>query len=210
MRFAPVSPSRLVDELADRIFSHSPGRVRVGLDGFAETGVADIADQVAQVLTVRGRQVVRASTRWWWRAAALRLEFGRQDPDSLLTGWVDAAALNRELLEPLADGAAGRFLDRLRDPDTDRSVRRPYLSASESAIVLLDGPFLGAADLRLDLRIAFEVSIGTLRRGLPEERSWWAPVYERYRRDEHQRRRQLDIIVAFDHPTRPALASTID
>jgi hypothetical protein len=147
---------------------------------------------------------VRTSTCWWWRAAALRLEFGRHDQESLLTGWVDAGALNRELLAPLAVGGSGRYLDRLRDPDTDRSLRRPYRTASESAILLLDGPFLGALDLELDLRIAFAVSEGTVTRRLPDDRAWWAAVYQRYRRNPG---RCPDMTVAFDHPAHPAVSA---
>ena len=51
-----------------------------------------------------GRSAVRVSTSWWWRPASLRLEFGRTDVDMLLGGWVDDAALRRELLDPFGPG----------------------------------------------------------------------------------------------------------
>ena len=93
VRFTPLTPTRLTDELATWIESLLPGRTRVGIDGATEVGATGLADAVAERLRTRGRPVVRASTTWWWRPASLRLEFGHQDVDMLLTGWVDSGSL---------------------------------------------------------------------------------------------------------------------
>jgi hypothetical protein len=76
VRFVPLSPTRLVGELADLIASRRDGRsdgVVVGFDGPAQCGVGELADAVAEELRNRGAAVIRASTSWWWRPAALRL-----------------------------------------------------------------------------------------------------------------------------------------
>src|SRR6478736_4886777 len=93
MRYRPLTPALLVRELAVHVDRRPETRPRVGFDGFAEAGVADLADAVAEQLREFGRPVIRASTRWWWRAASLRLELGRTDSDMLLYGWVDGPAL---------------------------------------------------------------------------------------------------------------------
>ena len=125
VRYRAVSPDLLVRELADTIDRRAEPRPRIGLDGFQEIGTSLLADAVAESLRELGRPVARVTTRWWWRAASLRLELGRTDVDMLLNGWVDTGALRRELLDPVAAGSPAGYLPRLRDPVTDRPVRDP-------------------------------------------------------------------------------------
>ena len=174
MRFTPLTPDRLADELATWVESLLPGRTRVGIDGATEIGATDLADAVAEQLRSRGRPVVRASTVWWWRPASLRLEYGHRDVDMLLTGWVDSGSLRRELLDPLASGGSGDHLARLRDPATDRSLREPRSRAEPGTILLLDGPLpLMVLEKQVNAWIAAQkagnVGAGALTR--PAERS---------------------------------------
>lgn len=209
MRFVPLTPGRLVAELADRVERPRgrPGGVIVGFDGPAECGVAALADAVADELRGRGAAVVRVSTSWWWRPAALRLELGREDVDMLLTGWVDADALLRELIEPMTSGD-GSFISRLRDPATDRSVRQPSAPVPPQPVVLLDGPFLLAAELTLDQVIGFQLGRATLVRSLPPERQWWTRAFETYD-DRYAPTETADVLVAYDHPSAPAVAGAV-
>lgn len=207
MRFVPLSPGRLVDDLADRLQERPPdrtgGRV-IGFDGPAECGIAALADDVAEQLRGRGLPVVRASTSWWWRPAALRLELGREDVEMLLTGWVDADALRRELLDPVIAGE-GQYISRLRDPVADRSVRQQPSEAPAGALLLLDGPFLLAGELPLDLLIGFQLGRGTLVRSLLPQQQWWTRAFETYD-DRYQPIEAADVLVAYDHPSAPAVA----
>ncbi|HEY7811855.1 MAG TPA: hypothetical protein VIC62_01375 [Nakamurella sp.] len=141
MRYRTLTQDLLVRELADAIGRRTEPRPRIGFDGFEEIGATALADAVAQSPRELSRPVVRVATRWWWRAASLRLELGRTDVDVPLYGWVDTGTLRRELLDPVATGscstvtdaatpaspvAAGSpagYLPRLRDPATDRPVR---------------------------------------------------------------------------------------
>lgn len=205
MRYRPLTPALLVRDLAVHVDRRPEKRPRVGFDGFAEAGVTDLADAVAEQLREFGRPVIRASTRWWWRAASLRLELGRTDSDMLLYGWVDGPALRRELLEPVRAGRVGGYLPRLRDPVTDRAVRADRLPIPDRAVVLLDGPFLLADPAGLDAVVHLQLSPAALARAMPDEHQWWVSGYRRYLTDEHPVDR-ADAVVAYDHPKTPAIA----
>ena len=215
VRFTPLTPARLVEELAawcaDRAQRASAGGADlagtvIGFDGPAGIGATVLADAVAASLRRSGRPVFRATTDWWWRPAALRLELGRQDVDMLLDGWVDDRALQRELIAPLHAGAS--VITRLRDPSSDRSVRQRRELAPRGAMLLLDGPFLLAADLDLDALIGFAVSPGTLRRTLPADRQWWSAGFARYERD-HRPSERADVLLSYDHATAPAASGLV-
>ena len=186
----------------------SGDRQRVGVDGLVEAGAADLADRLADELRSRGRGVVRVGTAWWWRPAALRLEYGHQDVDMLLDGWVDLGALRREVLDPLGPGGSGEHLTRLRDPALDRSVREARCPSPPGTVLVLDGPFLltdlptGALPWELTVHLA--VSAGRIGRVLPVERAWWAQAAERYRESGPAER--ADVVVSYDHPDSPAVA----
>ncbi|MBM9466321.1 nucleoside/nucleotide kinase family protein [Nakamurella leprariae] len=174
--FRPISPAALAAGLADLVLRRldvpsSGGRVRLVVDGLDTSGAGTLADAVAGELAATGVAVVRLDTRWWWRAASLRLELGHQDVDMLLSGWVDGDALTREALGPLGPGGSGRHLTRLRDPDTDRSVREPYRQAPDRVVTVLSGPFLLLPPIGPDPEESRER--GTSERGLrplePEE-----------------------------------------
>jgi hypothetical protein len=212
VRFTPITQARLVADLAAWIDglgttpSVGSGRnpVVVGFDGAAEIGATELADHVAEALTAYGRPVLRASTCWWWRPAALRLELGRQDVDMLLTGWVDAAALKRELIAPVVAGNSP-YITRLRDPSTDRSVRQTAERAQPGSILLIDAPFLLAAGLPLDAVVGLSVNLATLRRALAPDRSWWIEAFRRYQAD-YEPSARADVLLSYDHPSAPAVA----
>lgn len=199
--FLPVSPDELAARLGRWIDRAGDGRIRVGFDGDEAVGTAELADRVAAVLSGGGRPAIRISTRWWWRAASLRLEHGRRDVESRLNGWVDAGALSREVVDPLGPRGSGRYLPRLRDPDRDRALRDSYQQAPDRAVLLLDGPMLGTHSLDLDLRVKVGVSQGRLRRALPDDRQWEIEAFAAYDRDWPA----AAVVLSYDHPGTPAV-----
>ena len=209
MRFTPLSPQLLARDLASWIVDLPGEHPAVGVDGAKEIGAAALADAVADRVRALGRPVLRSSTQWWWRPASLRLELGRTDVDMLLHGWVDGAALRRELFEPLTPGGSGTVLRRLRDPDTDRSVREPPQRVEDRAVVLLDGAFLLTAELPLDHLVHLQVSTGALARALPADRAWWSAAFDRYRREAHPAD-SATLVVSYDHPDTPAVRWAAD
>ncbi|MET0864931.1 MAG: uridine kinase [Nakamurella sp.] len=205
MHFTPLTPERLVNDLAEWILALPLEHPRVGIDGATEIGAGALADAVGARLTHLGRPVLRASTSWWWRPASLRLELGRTDIDMLLGGWVDAAALRRELLDPLEPGGSATCLLRLRDPTTDRSVRESRSVAPPRAVLLLDGPLLLVDRLPLDGVLHLQTTRATLARALPADRQWWLNGFDRYL-TEDQPADSAAAVVAYDHPKAPAIA----
>jgi len=203
VRFTPATPERLVETIAGWIDGRSPQRGVVGFDGADEIGAGALADNVAARLVAMGRPAVRVSTRWWWRPASLRLEFGREEIDTLLGGWVDTAAIRREVIAPLMAGSTS-FVARLRDPETDRSVRDEPEAVPPNAVALLDGPFLASLGLPIDAVIHLRVSDAVLARLLPPDRQWWIAGFDRYRR-EYRPDDRADVVVCYDHPSAPAM-----
>lgn len=207
VRFTATTPDRLVDRLSGWIDARSSNRGVVGFDGPEEIGTTTLADQVAERLRTRGRPAIRVSTRWWWRPASLRLEFGRQEIDTLLSAWVDASALRREVMDPFVAGS-GNLVARLRDPETDRSVRADPEAVPPAAILLLDGPFLASIGLTIDAVVDLRVSDAALARRLPQDRQWWIPAFNRYRK-EYRPEKVADVVVSYEHPAPPATAGLV-
>ena len=206
MRFSPVTPARLIDDLAAWAQSFGPtvAHPTVGIDGAGEIGGTALADAVAERIRSTGRPVIRISTNWWWRPASLRLELGHTDVDMLLYGWVDSAALRREVLQPLGPGGSGRYLPRLRDAATDRSLRDERSVAAAGAVLIVDGPFLLAAELSMAAVVHLQVSPARLTRVLPPEKRWWVEAFERYQATENPAV-LADVVIAYDHPQSPAI-----
>lgn len=199
--FVPLTPDQLAQRLARWIVGSGGQRLRVGFDGDETTGTTALADAVADAVRALDRPAVRVSTRWWWRPASLRLEFGRQDLESRLTGWVDAGALSREVIDPFGPAGSGRHLTRLRDPERDRAIRDDYRQAPAGAVLVLDGPLLGTHELDLDLRVSVGVSSGRLGRVLPDDRQWELAAFTAYAR----RWPAPDVVLSYDHPANPAV-----
>jgi len=81
-----------------------------------------LASSLLQPLQVLGRPAIHVRADSFWRDASLRLEHGRNDVESLVSDWLDVAAMRRELLDPLGPGGDGRYLPSLRDPVSNRAT----------------------------------------------------------------------------------------
>lgn len=199
----PVSPDALPELLAEAILERAPARVAI--DGAPPAGAEAVAGAVAGRLRLLGRPVIVVSTRWFLRAASLRWERGRTNPDALYEDWLDAAALRREVLDPAGPGGSRRILDRLRDPDTDRAVRAPYRGVEDREVIVVAGSLLLGRGLPFDLTIHMRLSRGALERRTPEAERWTLPAYARYAA-EVAPDRHADIVVRADDPRHLAVA----
>ena len=158
-----------------------------------------LADGVAAALRDAAVPVARVRAVDFLRARSLRLEYGRDDPDAFHDLWYDVAALRREVLDPLGPGGSGRWLPRLREPDTDRPARVPPQDAAPGTVLVLDGRFLLRDDVLasprgLDAAVHLDVS--------PAARV--GPAWDRYLAESAPGAR-ADLVVRFDHPDRPAV-----
>lgn len=202
-RVEPVSAELLVERVADAALARA-GRadtpVRLLVDGHPSTHPDRLADALVAPLQTAGRRVARVRVADYLRSRSLRLERGRDDPDSLLDGWIDVEALNREVLRRVVE--RGEYLPSLRDPDTDRATRAAYVPAGPGTVVVLDGALAIARGLDVDVAVHLALKPGTLRRRTPDEEAWALPAYERY---AAQAERAADLLVRVDHPDHPAL-----
>jgi hypothetical protein len=210
VRARPISPSLLVEELADRIAAvRPPSWARVAVDGAPAARPADLADALVGPLRLRGREVLRVSAADFLRPASLRLEHGRDDPDVFYTDWLDSAGLTREALGPLGPGGSGRVLPSLWDSAVDRATRAAYVTLADRGVLLLDGALLLGRGLPLDHVVHLSLSPAALaRRAAPAER-WTLPAYERYE-TEAVPAQVADTVVRVNDPRHPALVEGAD
>jgi hypothetical protein len=206
MRARPVSPVRLVEELADRITEAAAARawLRVAVDGPPAAEPERLADALVDPVRLRGHATLRVDLKDFLRPASVRLEQGRTNPDAFYEQWYDLGALSREVLGPLAPGGTGQVLPTFWNPDTDRSTRASYVDVPAGGVLLLSGPLLLGAGLDLDLTVHCAVSPAALARRTPAAERWTLPAYARY--DEEVGPRYLaDVVIRADDPRHPAV-----
>jgi hypothetical protein len=153
--------------------------------------------------------VARVHGEEFLRARSLRLEHGADDPDAFFDGWYDLAALRREVLDPLGPGGSGQWLPGLRDPGTDRPLRRPRVAAPPGTVAVVDGRFLARWDVAdaLDLLVHLDVSPSARARRVPAaEQARVLPAWERYLQWVDPVARAAFVVRA-DRPSHPALTA---
>ena len=192
----PTTPRGVLDAvfaLADR-----PGRTRLAVDGAPAHEAHELA---AAVAAQHGRAVhVRAES--FWRPAGQRFEHGREDPQAWLEEWLDEAALEREVLRRAVE--LGEVVPAIRDPATDRSVRREPQPVPEPGLVVVSGSALLGRGLSFDRAVHLQASTAALLRRLPEEEQWLAVPLERYA-EERRPDELADLVVRVEDPRHPAL-----
>ena len=170
--------------------------MRVLLDGH---GAAALADALVPGLSAAGRAPLRVRGEDFLRPAGERFEHGREDEEAFRTRWLDAAALEREVLVRALDGS---YLPALWDAARDRSARRAVEAVPARAALLVDGLFLLGRGLPHELSVHVALSPGALRRReVPE---WQLPAFAAYDR-EVRPGEVCDALVRAEDPRRPAV-----
>ncbi|WP_129839123.1 uridine kinase [Streptomyces sp. RFCAC02] len=207
MRLEPISPERLTGALAEhlaRLHGADGGPwTRVLIDGAPAARPGDLAEGVARELRPRGRPVLVVGAGGFLRAASVRFEYGRRDPDAYRDLWLDTGALWREVLTPLDADGSGRVLPDLWDPERDRATRSAYVTLPPGGVLLLHGTFLLGRWFPADLTVHLSLSAGALERRTPAEERWTLPAFERYD-GEVDPVTAADTVVRLDDPRRPA------
>ena len=209
MQIRPITPALLVEELADRLAAlHPERRLRAGVDGAPAAGGGALAREVADALRVRGRPAYPVDAGGFLRAASLRFEHGRTDPDSYYEGWRDDAAIRREVLDPAGPGGSGRILPSLWDPIRDRATRAAYRELEPTAVVLLHGPLLLGGVLPFDATVHLALSEAALARRTSQEDEWTLRAFARYS-EEVNPTAFADVVIRVDDPRHPALVERV-
>lgn len=205
MQVRPLSPPLVVEELADRIAGHLPGRrLAVAVDGAEAADPDAFAAALVDPLRVRGRPARHVRTADFLRPASVRFEYGRTNPEAFYGSWVDEDALRREVLDRVGPGGDGRVLPDLWDPLTDRATRSPYVDLPAGGVALVSGPLLLGGGLAFDLAAHLLLSPAALARQTPPARQWTLPAYERYA-TEVAPAAWADVVIRVDDPDRPAV-----
>ncbi|AXB48584.1 uridine kinase [Amycolatopsis albispora] len=200
-RYRPISPDLLARELTEAILAGPISRVAI--DG-AGAAPGTLADAVAELLRPHGRETLRVSTKDFLRAASLRYERGKRDPDARYDDWLDIGGLRREVLDPAGPGGSGLALPALWDAERDRATRLDRVRLRPGAVVLVDGELLLGHGLPFDFTVHLLLSPGALARHLPAAEHWALPAFERYA-DEVAPGEFADVVVRMDDPRHPAL-----
>ncbi|MEU2613406.1 uridine kinase [Micromonospora sp. NPDC007271] len=205
MRVRPISPERLVTELADRLAGTLvPGRLRVAVDGPPAADPDALAVALVDPLRAAGRPVLHVRAADFLRPASVRLEHGRTNPDAYYAGWLDEAGLRREVLDPAGPDGSGRLLPSLWDADADRASRAAYVELPPGGVVLVSGPLLLGGGLPFDVTVHLELSPAALDRRTDSALRWTLPAFARYA-DEVAPASFADVVVRADDPRHPAL-----
>jgi hypothetical protein len=168
--------------------------VRVLLDGIGSRG---LSDALLPGLAAAGRPALQVHAEDFLRPAGERFEWGREDAESFRRTWLDAAALDREVLS-----REGAYLPALWDAAADRSARRAVEPVPARAVLLVDGVLLLGRGLPAELTVHLALSpAALLRRGVPQ---WQLPAFAAY--DAEVRPGDVcDVLVRSEDPARPAV-----
>ena len=177
---------------------------RVAVDGPTAAAPIELAEEIASALRMTGRAATVIPSASFWRDASLRLEYGRTDVDSYAHDWLDAAALTREVLDPLGPDGSGTFLPALRDPVSNRSRRVPYRVAAADEIVLIAGELLLGTGLPFDTTIHLALSAAARGRRTAADDAWTLAAHDRYD-VEVAPARTADIVISWNDRAHPAL-----
>jgi uridine kinase len=211
----------LLDRLAGAIESAMTTHpLRVAVDGPPAAGKTTLADELAQLLRGRGREVIRTTTESFHLPLAQRYRRGEFSPEANYRDSFDYDALQRVLLDPLGPDGDRRYQPAVYDFETDTALSPPVTTAPADAVLLLDGVFLlrpeliGRWDLSIFVSAAFErildraqirdlARLGSAAEVERRFRNRYIPAQELYfaaaRPADH-----ADIIVHNDEPRQPA------
>ncbi|UFS97345.1 hypothetical protein [Nocardia huaxiensis] len=196
--FTPLTPDSLAAQVAERAGGH--GFAVVGIDGADAADPVAFAEAVAGHIRDRGGAAEVVSVHDFIRPASLRFEYSRDDEFDYRTAWFDYAALEREVLQALRQ--RGEWLPTLWNERTDRSARARIRTAAPGTVLVVAGPMLLGRGLDFDLTVELRMSEAALRRKTDPADAFTLTAL-RTHRDNHGE--QADLVVAWDHPGRPAL-----
>jgi uridine kinase len=180
----------VIAELADLIDTVTVEHpTRVAIDGLDAAGKTTLADELAALVEMRGREAIRVSLDEFHRPRADRYRRGRESPHGYYEDSFDHVGLRAHVLVPL--GTAGdltyrpRAFDQRRDCRASSDPRR----AKHDAVVLVDGVFLQRPELQgcWDLTVWVDIPLSeSIRRGVARDRRHHAS--EREIRNLYERR----------------------
>ncbi|MDQ1745423.1 MAG: hypothetical protein QOE23_3762 [Pseudonocardiales bacterium] len=206
-RYTAITTELLGHRLTELLLARHDGRrpLRVALDAPIWVRTEPLVDELRTGLLAAGHPVGVVQACDFYRDASLRFEYGKTDVESFYTGWLDRAALQREVLDPVAATEDAHYLPALRDPATNRAIRTRPQPLSASGVLLVRGELLLGAGLGFDVAVHLAVSRAARKRQVPQELSWTLPAFDRYDIDVNPAA-LADVVIRYDDPAHPAMS----
>ena len=134
--------------------------IRVAIDGRTASGKTTLANELADCLSAKGRDVIRTSIDGFHRPKVERYARGRHSAEGYYYDARDLPAINALLLAPLGPDGDGWYRTASFDLHNDLPIEQNPQFAPADAILIVDGTFLQRPELRggWDLAIFVETS----------------------------------------------------
>lgn len=181
-----------------------PGVVRVAVDGAPAADPDRFAAALVEPLQALGRPAAWVSASSFWRDASVRFEHGREDVEAYC-GWLDEAALRREVLDAAVE--SGSYLPSLRDPSTNRSTRARPRPVDPALVLIVSGGLLLGRGLPFERTIHLAMSAAARARRTPPEQAWTLPAFISYDADTRPSE-TADVVIKLDDLRHPAISWT--
>jgi uridine kinase len=142
--------------------------VRVAIDGRDGAGKTTFADELAVVVQLGGRPVVRVSADDFHNVRAVRYRRGRDSPLGCWLDSYDYRRLRSDVIDPLGPGGSRRYRPVAHDLRSDELLEPAVLTAPAGAVLILDGMFLhrdelaGCWELSVYLDVPIDVTVQRL------------------------------------------------
>jgi uridine kinase len=134
--------------IADRLVKLEPGHpARIAVDGITAAGKTTLANELAAVVTERGRPAHRLSMDGYHHRRAHRHRRGRDSADGYYEDAYNFPEFVRGVLVPLGPGGSREYRRRIIDLPTDEPIDEPPVLAEPDAILIVDGSFLQRPEL---------------------------------------------------------------
>ena len=151
----------VLNDLAVMIANLESARpIRVAIDGRTASGKTTLANELADCLSAKGREVIRTSIDGFHRPKVERYARGRHSAEGYYYDARDLPAINALLLAPLGPDGDGWYRTASFDLHNDLPIEQDPQFAPADAILIVDGTFLQRPELRggWDLAIFVETS----------------------------------------------------
>jgi uridine kinase len=156
-----------IRNIADYILSlqlHHP--TRVGISGVTASGKTTIANELAQEILNKGKNVMRASIDHFHNPRKIRYKQGKDSAKGYYEDAHDYDSFREKLLIPLGPQGSLYYQTSSFDLDSDQYVKPDPIFASPDMILIVDGTFLFKKSLcnLFDYKIFVETSFEIARK----------------------------------------------
>jgi uridine kinase len=150
----------VISEIAEKILRIKlPHPVRVGIDGGSASGKTVFADQLAELVREKGREVIRAGIDGFHNPPEIRHRQGPLSVDGSVEDSFDYRGVREHVLNPLGRGGSREYRHTIFDHKAGRSDFAATLVAPDDAVLIFEGVMLFNREIveGFDFKVSIEV-----------------------------------------------------